>query len=176
MSQHLKMVITGFCHFFHVGHGSTGSKQRLRTSSGCWSSFWGIGVLMCGGFFGCEMPMAGQWPGTVRSVWGNKNFINSQASSISFQTCFSKWVIFRIHLWEQPPSSSQVSGMEELTWIFLLWKGKALLCLTGQWCSPAAGRLSQNASGRQRQVSSKGKQPWNSPAVRLHFQNYLGSC
>lgn len=65
--------------------------------------------------------------------------------------------------------------MEGLTWIFLLWKGKALLCWSGQWCRPAAGWLSKNASGRQRHVSNKGKQPWNSPAVSLQFRNYLGS-
>lgn len=26
------------------------------------AAFGGIGALKCGGFFGCEMPMAGQWP------------------------------------------------------------------------------------------------------------------
>lgn len=139
------------------------------------AAFGGIGMLKCGGFFGCEMPMAEQWPVTVRSGQGNRNFINIQESSISFWNYFHKWVIFRIQLWEQPPSSSQVSGMEGLTWIFLLWKGKDLLCWTGQWCRPAAGWLSRNASGRQRHVSHKGKQPWNSPAVSPEFRNYVGS-
>lgn len=31
------------------------------------AAFGGIGMLECGGFFGCEMPMAGQCPVTARN-------------------------------------------------------------------------------------------------------------